>query len=48
MADIAEAEDRFGSALANDEVTFMVLDGAMMSIVIILLTAAHPWSGSRS
>lgn len=39
---VAELSRGFGGSIANNEVLFMVLDGMMMAIVIILLTVAHP------
>jgi hypothetical protein len=39
---VAELSGGFGGSLANNQISFMVLDGAMMATVIILLTAAHP------
>jgi len=39
---VAELSKGFGSSLANNEVEFMVLDGAMMSIAVIVLTLGHP------
>ena len=39
---MAELSGGFGGSLANNEVSFMILDGAMMAIVVILLTTAHP------
>ena len=39
---VAELSGGFNSSLANNQVSFMVLDGAMMSILVIVLTAAHP------
>ena len=39
---MAELSRGFGGSLANNEVLFMILDGMMMAIVIILLTLAHP------
>ena len=38
----AELSEGFDSELANDEVTFMILDGCMMVITVFVLTAAHP------
>jgi hypothetical protein len=38
----AELSGGFGGPLANDEITFMVLEGAMMALACILLTAFHP------
>lgn len=39
---VAELSKGFKSSLANNEVMFMVLDGLAMSLVVILLTLAHP------
>lgn len=39
---VAELSKGFNGSIANNEVEFMVLDGMLMSIVIILLTVAHP------
>jgi len=39
---VAELSEGFGSALANNEVTFMVLEGGMVASAVILLTAMHP------
>ena len=39
---VAELSGGFGGSLANNQVSFMVLDGAMMATIIILLTTAHP------
>ena len=39
---MAELSKGFNGDIANNEVEFMILDGALMSIVIILLTIAHP------
>ena len=39
---VAELSGGFQSRLANNEVYFMVLDGAMMIIAMSVLTAAHP------
>ncbi|KAL2841009.1 RTA1 like protein-domain-containing protein [Aspergillus pseudoustus] len=45
---VAELSNGFGSHLANDEVTFMVLEGAMISIAVISLsTWGHPGIGFR-
>lgn len=38
----AELSDGFGGALANDQVTFMVLEGTMIILACGLLTAYHP------
>jgi hypothetical protein len=37
-----ELNGGFHSALANNEVDFMVLEGAMMVIAVLCLTALHP------
>ena len=39
---MAELSHGFGGRLANDQVMFMVLDGAMMTITVIVLTIGHP------
>ncbi|EXJ70710.1 uncharacterized protein A1O5_05700 [Cladophialophora psammophila CBS 110553] len=39
---VAELSKGFGSALANDQVMFMVLDGAMMSLAVLALSTGHP------
>ncbi|OOF89857.1 hypothetical protein ASPCADRAFT_519604 [Aspergillus carbonarius ITEM 5010] len=39
---VAELKGGFHSALANDEVDFMILEGAMIVIAILSLTALHP------
>lgn len=39
---VAELSEGFGSALANNEVTFMVLEGGMVASAVILLTVIHP------
>jgi hypothetical protein len=39
---VAELSEGFGSALANNEVTFMVLEGGMVASAVILLTVMHP------
>ncbi|KIW88040.1 uncharacterized protein Z519_11150 [Cladophialophora bantiana CBS 173.52] len=39
---VAELSEGFGSALANDQVMFMVLDGAMMSLAVLALSIGHP------
>ncbi|KAL8709907.1 MAG: hypothetical protein Q9220_005357 [cf. Caloplaca sp. 1 TL-2023] len=39
---VAELQGGFDGHLANDEVTFMILEGAMVSIACIALTAVHP------
>lgn len=38
----AELSEGFDGKLANDEVTFMVLEGAMVVIACISLTVFHP------
>ncbi|KAK4128124.1 RTA1-domain-containing protein [Parathielavia appendiculata] len=38
----AELSEGFGGPLANDEVTFMVLEATMIGLACILLTAFHP------
>ncbi|RAO64523.1 uncharacterized protein BHQ10_000535 [Talaromyces amestolkiae] len=38
----AELSGGFNGSLANNEVTFMVLEGAMISIAVIALTSFHP------
>jgi hypothetical protein len=39
---VAELSKGFGSALANNEVTFMVLEGAMVATAVIFLTLLSP------
>lgn len=39
---VAELQHGFGSSLANNQVAFMILDGAMMIIAASCLTFAHP------
>ncbi|KIW77111.1 hypothetical protein Z517_09557 [Fonsecaea pedrosoi CBS 271.37] len=39
---VAELSKGFSSALANDEVKFMVLDGAMMALAVSVLCIGHP------
>lgn len=39
---VAELSGGFNGALANDQVTFMILEGMMVSIACIALTVAHP------
>jgi RTA1 like protein len=44
----AELSGGFSGALANDEITFMILEGAMISIAVLALTVSHPglvWKG---
>ncbi|KAJ0420273.1 RTA1 like protein-domain-containing protein [Aspergillus carlsbadensis] len=43
-----ELRDGFNGELANDEVTFMILEAAMIAIAVIALTVFHPgavWKG---
>ncbi len=51
---VAELSQGFGGSLANDEVTFMILEGAMIIIAAIVLTVVHPgfsfqgnWAGAN-
>ncbi|KAL8890481.1 MAG: hypothetical protein Q9192_005865 [Flavoplaca navasiana] len=39
---VAELQEGFNGHLANDEVTFMILEGAMVAIASIALTLPHP------
>lgn len=39
---VAELSEGFDSPIANDEVTYMILEGAAVSIASILMTATHP------
>ena len=39
---VAELKSGFDGALANDEVTFMILEGSMVSIAALALTIMHP------
>ena len=39
---LAELRDGFQSALARDEITFMILEGAMILIACFCLTFFHP------
>jgi hypothetical protein len=39
---VAELNGGYNSDLANDEVTFMILEGAMVSITCLYLTIMHP------
>ncbi|RFU33095.1 hypothetical protein B7463_g3231, partial [Scytalidium lignicola] len=39
---VAELVNGFSGSLANDEVTLMILEGAMISLATILLTVFHP------
>lgn len=39
---VIELSDGFDSAIANNEVVFMILEGAMISIATIAITIFHP------
>jgi hypothetical protein len=39
---VVELNGGYDSELANDEIAFMVLEGAMISIMCICMTAIHP------
>ncbi len=39
---VAELKEGFDGKLANDEVTFMILEGAMIILAVISLTILHP------
>ena len=39
---MAELSQGFGSKLANQQVTFMILEGAMIVIASVTLTVLHP------
>ncbi|KAL9033850.1 MAG: hypothetical protein Q9180_005729 [Flavoplaca navasiana] len=39
---VAELQEGFDGHLANDEITFMILEGAMVAIASIALTLPHP------
>ena len=39
---VAELSGGFNGSLANNQISFMILDGAMMVITVTLLTTAHP------
>ncbi|KAK4865527.1 hypothetical protein LT330_009315 [Penicillium expansum] len=39
---VAELQGGFHSSLANDEVVFMILEGAMLSIALLSMTILHP------
>lgn len=39
---MAELEEGFDGKLANDEVTFMILEGAMIILAVASLTIFHP------
>jgi hypothetical protein len=38
----AKLSEGFGNALANNEVTFIALEGGMVASAVIMLTAMHP------
>lgn len=42
---VAELSAGFGGKLANDEVTYMILEGAMIVIASVTLTIMHPGIG---
>jgi hypothetical protein len=46
---VAELAKGFGSKLANEEVPFMILEGAMITLATMTMTTFHPgWAfGSR-
>ena len=39
---VAELQGGFHSSLANNEVVFMILEGAMLTIALLCLTILHP------
>ena len=39
---VAELHSGYGGKLANDEVLYMVLEGAMMTVAVLALTVVHP------
>lgn len=39
---VAELKEGFHSSIANNQVMFMVLEGAMIAIAVICMTALHP------
>ncbi len=39
---VAELKDGFGGSLANEEIPFMILEGAMMILATLCLTLFHP------
>lgn len=39
---VAELQGGFNGKLANDQVTFMILEGAMMVVASVTLTVCHP------
>lgn len=44
----AEMSEGFSGKLANDQITFMILEGAMICLSVIFLTVLHPglvWKG---
>lgn len=42
MFRVAELSEGFDSSLANNEVSFMILDGTMVVLACLLLTIFHP------
>jgi hypothetical protein len=40
---VAELSDGFGGKLANQEVTFMILEGVMIIIAVTAVTITHPY-----
>jgi len=47
---VAELNGGYDSDLANNEIAFMILEGAMVSITCLFLTIMHPgiYLGSRN
>ncbi|KAL4899200.1 hypothetical protein BDW74DRAFT_183941 [Aspergillus multicolor] len=45
---VVELNGGYDSELANDEITFMILEGAMVSIACICLTVLHPGRALRT
>jgi hypothetical protein len=39
---VAELSGGFHGKLANQEITFMVLEGAMIIVAVVILTVLHP------
>lgn len=39
---MAELQEGFDGHLANDEITFMILEGAMIVLAVACLTVLHP------
>ena len=44
---VAELSHGFSSRLANQQVTFMILEGAMIVIALVTLTSFHPGVASQ-